>query len=419
MKKFKTFEYIVIVLLVLAIIWIVFYGWKNFSQNKAIDSNLMDMQVTLDKYKQLHGTYPESEWGFNIIYNGKFMWIQWTISKRIQEELFISLKNSDKYTYNTNAEKTKYQIAFVDNGQIKTIWNKLWILLDKNSNPIKQTSSVEIATLKDYKIYIEPNNVLAGNEQNAKTLNWFYNYDVSCKEYLKSNSNLKWKDGVYKIQPIWYTWEAFNVYCDMTSDDGWWTVATMLAGGKNNSLFKTKNTEKIISLSENIYSKWQITDIWTDNSDKDIMIKCFLASNNQSNYIEPLVVYGFKKADIANLTKDEFSKIVKIWTGWAETGSTATEILTWETFASIELQYDFKGETKFLSKQYGSSSKSNSLILMTNDTTEPRAVFSLYKGYQLSCSPKNQKWSPAYCEVEESPIELTDATKNYCITAIR
>lgn len=412
MKKNKTIEYIVIAVLVVAVVWILFYGWKNFYQNKTIDSNLMDLQITLDKYKELHGTYPESQWWFNIVYNGKFMWIQWTLSKQIQEELYINLSDSDKYTYNTNAEKTKYQILFIDGSNIKTVWNKLWILLDKNSKPIKQTNSVDLSTLKDYKIYIEPNNILNWNTENARILNWFYNYDVSCKEYLKSNPDLKWKDGIYKIQPIGYTWEAFNVYCDMTTDEWWWTIATMLAWWKNNNIFKTKTSAKITSITENIDSKWQITDIWTDGEKKDIMIKCFLPRNAQSNYIEPFIIYWFKKEDINNLTRDEFTKTIQNWTGTEAT-------LTWEIFSSAELQYSFKWETKFLSKQYWASSKTNSFILLTNDTEEPRAVFSLYKGYQLSCGPKNQKWSPAYCEIEETPIELTDTTKNYCITAIR
>ena len=60
----------------------------------------------------------------------------------------------------------------------------------------------------------------------VKSIIWNYK---NCKDLLYGNSILSWIDGIYKIS---LNWNSFNVYCDMTSDWGGWTL--ILTVGKFN-----------------------------------------------------------------------------------------------------------------------------------------------------------------------------------------
>ncbi|GAB5389644.1 MAG: hypothetical protein Alpg2KO_26120 [Alphaproteobacteria bacterium] len=113
-------------------------------------------------------------------------------------------------------------------------------------------------------------------------------------------------DGVYNIDPDGDGGPIlpYDVHCDMGVDGGGWTAATMLADGTTGNLFQTGNTDKITSVSTSIATRGQVGDIWTDSTNRDILLRCWSDDATvQAGYNDGFVIYDFDKSDIGNLTR--------------------------------------------------------------------------------------------------------------------
>ncbi|MEF2175684.1 MAG: fibrinogen-like YCDxxxxGGGW domain-containing protein, partial [Candidatus Absconditabacteria bacterium] len=215
-------------------------------------------------------------------------------------------------------------------------------------------------------------------------------YEQSCKDYLLKNPNLKGVDSPQTIHPLHYNGEPFDVFCDMTTEGGGWTVATMIADPKTKNIFNTSNTEKILSLKDNISSKGKINNIWTDNKDKDIMIKCFTTNLLFREYEKPFIIFSFTQKDLINLVKEDIAGT---------------------TFSSKKLNASYDGKRYLLQDEFGGSSVTTTMRIQTINNEN---MYYHNKGEFLKC--RTQLGKKSICHDNDI---LQFSEKNYCITAIR
>jgi Fibrinogen beta and gamma chains, C-terminal globular domain len=75
--------------------------------------------------------------------------------------------------------------------------------------------------------------------------------NATCKR-IRDNGNGS-GDGLYRIDPVGNG--GYDVWCDMSTDGGGWTMSVMLADSTTQNLFYTTNTDKIIDLKTNIATR--------------------------------------------------------------------------------------------------------------------------------------------------------------------
>lgn len=276
--------------------------WLEIYQSKNITLPQPDMQVA-----------NIANWSSILLYQ----WYAWkNVLSKIRYELVSDPMDNIQYTYSTNRDYTKFQLmSFLENWSVLNIsqnitnktyandyiarkiyvsWNKLWLFLnDTNNTPIQESLSwnIDLAwtySWSNFKVVFTNsstnswvivwswvnlyNNVVKlttkSTNSNFKTIvsynSWKrfedWTYAISCNLYKNPNSwyTYEWDiwDWVYTIDPDWNLWNApFDVYCDMTTDWGWWTlvykvwwsVATEQASGMNTE----KNINNLLNLSLN------------------------------------------------------------------------------------------------------------------------------------------------------------------------
>jgi len=286
---------------------------------------------------------------------------------------------------------------------LKTTWDKFGIIIN-NWEAINKTSDESLDILKsdlssNYELYLD--------DTESYTWTWMtvMNPKASCKRILELWNARRWDraDWVYKINPTGDN--EFEVYCDMTTDWGGWTYATMLADTSTRNLFKTENTNKITSLDTDIETRWQISDIWRDNWDKDIMMKC---KTNQTNdlkkYEIPFFIYWYKKSDIVNLERDN---------------KTDSDANTDNFFSSINLNAKWDWNSYIIQNTYWGSWNNNSFYLIEN--TSWKKLFWIGSS-NIFFSRGDWQWyenSPAYNGQSTSNLGQYLRLNNYCMTAIR
>lgn len=147
--------------------------------------------------------------------------------------------------------------------------------------------------------------------------NWSYFYPKSCNDLLvSSNPNFKvWNtwaytwtkfvDWVYYIKPDWVVSE-FKVYCDMTSEWGWWTLAfkinnTMIASCYNNSNWCNK--ENLVNIDFN--TNWRLSNLDLNSISNRIwsVIKIVRSDQTTTNWYH-------------NVSKKTWPNSLNMWTSW-------------------------------------------------------------------------------------------------------
>lgn len=253
-KPWFTLVELIIVIWILAILsTIAFLSFKNYTKNTR-DGNRLTTLKNIETWLQLYaiktGTYPAPEDVITLTASGAPILLQGTLWDTPSQDINIHPLPKDpldhtSYIYTTNTKKTKYQLLwYFETGDTilsllpttyasnvnstqrypKVFWDSLWILLHSDLSPVKKD---EMGVWDEIDIVNTTNSYTAMiNNSSTWILTWSWyilsqmNPSWSCKRILESHWS-HW-DGIYVINP---SWEYFEVYCDMTTDGGGWTLA--------------------------------------------------------------------------------------------------------------------------------------------------------------------------------------------------
>ena len=257
MKKqaFTLVELIVVItiLAILATVWFVSFSWYlAWARDTNRIAQLKSMSDALELYRTKKDL-PIPDDKVDVQANGTTIAYQWNIWANVLEtieytEKGLDPKDKNYFSYYLTKNKKHFQLlSFLEEASEDTLawnnifntsqavdyservphvkWKKLWILTDENNTPIQDISWVTSDWYLDisdvwttvYNSIISDEEITSWSWTELSSLhsNW------SCKRIRQVN----WwsSDWLYTIDPEWNgVW--FEVYCDMTTDWGGWTL---------------------------------------------------------------------------------------------------------------------------------------------------------------------------------------------------
>ena len=420
-KAFTLVELIVVITILAILSTIGFVSYSSYLSGSR-DTNRISQIKAISEWLYLYSTnhtLPTPDDEVKVLSNWTIIAYQWYAWSNVLETITYSTEGVDPkdkthFSYYLTKDKKHFQLmAFLEEqDNLQTIawavdyskryptvyWKKLWILTDINNTPIQEIEDIKtnwldvattidsyIARLKDSEDVIEGTwSILTIIQDINKS--WWKIFN-SCLSIL--NDAPQSEDWVYLIQPEWVN--PFNVYCDMTTDWGWWTYTVMLAEWTTRNFFKTWNTEKISSITNDISTKGQIWDIWRDEWNKDIFLQCFSQNTLLIKYEIPFIIYWYNKTDIWNLELNEKA---------------------WQPLSTTELNASWNWNNYTLNTSFWTSWGLKTMYIIEKFTN--KSVFSSYESQSIWASLSWYNDSPAYWGAQE-PIDTSD----YCVTAIR
>ena len=253
-KQAFTLVELIVVITILAILWtIAFISLQWYSKDARDSTRLADLK-SIEKaleFQLLKGSkIPKPDDFVEITASWTTISYQWYAWDGVLWKISVHWKGKDPlgdtyYTYLTDTKFSNYQLMWflewwelVSYGknilnQTKAIdyserhplvrWKPLWIIVNSvTKEPIQVTwTGIDIVTeIDEYTAYLTNDKIITwtGSEL-AKIWSRIETFK-SCKEII--DKYWYWiNDWIYRINPIW-NW--FEVYCDMTTDWGGWTL---------------------------------------------------------------------------------------------------------------------------------------------------------------------------------------------------
>jgi hypothetical protein len=125
--------------------------------------------------------------------------------------------------------------------------------------------------------------------------------DESCLAYLYGGNTSARPDGVYSIQPPGYG-SAFDVWCDMTTDGGGWTVIRSVASASEGNVVSYPSFQRVASVNAGVTSQAR-------------------AISTAAGFSLGSVVAGNRKTVRFELTTGfAFAEMSGSWVGWGAAG---------------------------------------------------------------------------------------------------
>ena len=416
---FTLVELIVVITIIwiLSTIWFVSYsGYLTWARDSNRISQLTKLSDSLQIYSASK-TLPLPDNKIDIMASGALIAYQWEVWVDVLETIDYTNGGKDPkddiyYTYYLTKDRNSLQLmALMEEQQSvvslnttktfaqyedrfpKVYGRKLWVMTEINTNiPIQDVTS--IVTVWELDI-VQTNNAYLAHISNNEQLEWtgstlmYTNTQANCKRIKQTGG--AWNSWTYTISPAG---TEFQVYCDMETQGGWWTAATMLADTTTQNLFDTGNTNKITSITKDISSKWTISDIWRDNRNKNIMIKCITEDNEVSSYEIPFFIYNYSKSDIENLEKDAKEST---------------------TFSSSALKWSWNNSDFTLEVDYRVSTVPESFYLRSSWWK----CFRMSGSNSIDVKGDYYSWCPGYTSNYVNEYEVSLDLNNYCISFIK
>lgn len=278
-KAFTLVELIIVITILAILATIGFMSYQSYTldaRDGKRKADLWELRTWLEVYQAKNAKLIDPD-NFATIYTWalvfSYQWYAWTnvLAKLRAGDSFIDTTDKKYYTYSIDPNKTKYQLlAMLENNPNNTVyndlvkqtyaldytnrysytlWDNFWIILSGSTNiPVQEGNSGSNVTITDnptnYNIVVDNENIWNSSSTNWEwdsTL-WFklkwgdnnYYYPKSCNDLIISVSTdfkiwttwaynwTKFIDWVYYIKPN--SNPEFKVYCDMTTDNGGWSL---------------------------------------------------------------------------------------------------------------------------------------------------------------------------------------------------
>jgi hypothetical protein len=203
--------------------------------------------------------------------------------------------------------------------RIPTVYGrKMWILTDSNKTPIQEIWNIDLVTATDsYTAHITDDETLSWTWSHLQVLGYALSSakvsPSSCKELL-SMKTFK-KNWIYRIT---LNWSNREVYCDMITNWGWWTLVKRI--GKLWRNWKI-STDRIWVMVEDT-QMWERSDLRPDwesfakMSDTDINYMNFSEVMVEQDWSDDIIFVYTSIIDSDLVITESSSFNYKIWIYW-------------------------------------------------------------------------------------------------------
>lgn len=324
-KAFTLVELIVVIIIlaILGTIWFLSFQSYNVFARDTVRTSDLSLISRWIKIKQVEwGWAPKPENFVTLTASGTEIWYQWEFTSKIWNRYWLNWEFKDpldwqNYVYSVDSNLNTFTIwwflesdevanntDFLDSSYalewriLKTFWDKFWIIL---KDWIAVNATTDFSDLTENKLNILDSALTSNYElflDDNESLTWTglvaINPKESCKRILElwNKKRKNWWNWVYTINP---NWEEFEVYCDMKTNWGgwtmiwknfWWPWATGNISNKN--LWDSINEDIVIPVT---WKLWRLASeknskAWEYFKDKKWheLIKLINRSNNWDDY---------------------------------------------------------------------------------------------------------------------------------------